>query len=244
MSEMEAFPSTNVGDSVAVCVKVTRSQDENVTLASSGNQDRSEDVIKKLASAGTERLIVCGNPPAKLRMHSVTVLHVQSHAWYMSSTRYGKASPPPATSQPHWHFCTAVLAHGWRLYYANDAGSYNGAACKARNTALVAAPNCMHWAWLRACCRVCNTHAECFCSAMAEWVMFEAEFYGIAIASHVPIFFGSGFPAPLPSGKATFALQKHSKVSPSSSRWLYTFVMAGGEKSIGRHFCWSDFLAT
>ena len=47
--------------------------------------------------------------------------------------------PPPTTSQPHWHRCTAVLAHGWRLYSANDA------ACKAQNTALVAAPNCMHW---------------------------------------------------------------------------------------------------
>ena len=89
--------------------------------------------------------IVCGNPPAKLRMHSVTVLLVQSHAWYVECTRYGNVSPPPKTSQPHLHLCTAVLAHGWRLYYTNDAGAYNTAACKAQNTALVAAPHCKYW---------------------------------------------------------------------------------------------------
>ena len=50
--------------------------------------------------------IVCGNPPTKWRMHSVTVLHVQSHAWSMECTRYGNAFPPPSTSQPHWHLCT------------------------------------------------------------------------------------------------------------------------------------------
>ena len=75
--------------------------------------------------------IVCGNPPAKWRMHSVTVLHVQSHTWYMECTTYGNASPPPITSQPHWHHFTAVLAHGWRLYYANDAVLYNTEAYKA-----------------------------------------------------------------------------------------------------------------
>ena len=40
-------------------------------------------------------LIVCGNPPAKLRTHSVTVLHVQSHAWYVECTRYGHAYHHP-----------------------------------------------------------------------------------------------------------------------------------------------------
>ena len=44
----------------------------------------------------------------------------------------------------------------------------------------------------------------------------------------------SSFPAPVPHGKAGFALQKHSKVSPSSAQWLYTFVMAGGEIKVDR----------
>ena len=57
--------------------------------------------------------------------------------------------------------------------------------------------------------------------------MFEADLW-----NGTPIFFRFGhcvnigvqqdsFPAPLPSGKAIFALQKHSKVSSSSARWLY-----------------------
>ena len=28
---------------------------------------------------------------------------------------------------------------------------------------------------VRACCTVCNVHAERSCEAMAEWVMFEAD---------------------------------------------------------------------
>ena len=51
------------------------------------------------------------------------------------------------------------------------------------------------------------------------------------------------FPAPVPQGKASFALQKHSKVSPSSAQWLYTFVMAGGEKSIGKALLLVVFLS-
>ena len=53
------------------------------------------------------------------------------------------------------------------------------------------------------------------------------------------------FPAPMPQGKASFALQKakHSKVSPSSAQWLYTFVMAGGEKSIGKALLLVVFLS-
>ena len=51
------------------------------------------------------------------------------------------------------------------------------------------------------------------------------------------------FPAPVPSGKATFALEKHSKVSPSSAWWLYTFEMAGGEKSIGKALLLVGFLS-
>ena len=89
--------------------------------------------------------IVCENPPAKWRMHSVTVLHVQSHAWSMECTRYGNAFPPCTHKFTTALACLySVLPHGWWLYYANDAGSYNTAACKAQNTTLVAPPNCMH----------------------------------------------------------------------------------------------------
>ena len=49
-------------------------------------------------------------------------------------------------------------------------------------------------------------------------------------------------PAPELSGKAIFALQKHSKVSSSSTRRLYIFVMAGGEKSIGKALLVDRFL--
>ena len=45
------------------------------------------------------------------------------------------------------------------------------------------------------------------------------------------------------SGKVIFALQKHSKVSSSSTRWLYTFLMAGGEKSIGKALLLVGFLS-
>ena len=38
----------------------------------------------------------------------------------------------------------------------------------------------------------------------------------------------------MPSRKAIFAHQKKSKVASSSAQWLYTFAMAGGEKSIGK----------
>ena len=38
-------------------------------------------------------------------------------------------------------------------------------------------------------------------------------------------------------------LQKHSKVSSSSARWLHTFVMAGGEKSIGKALLLVGFLS-
>ena len=128
--------------------------------------------------------IVCGNPPAKLRMHSVTVLHVQSHAWYIECTRYGNASPPHTTSQPHWHCYTAVLAHGWRFYYANDVGSQNTLACKAQNTALVAASNCMHW-WHAVQCatHVLNTVARHWRS---RWCL--KLIYGMSIVFQGPTF--------------------------------------------------------
>ena len=96
----------------------------------------------------------------------------------------------------------------------------------------------------RACCTGYNTHAERFCSAMAEWVMFEADLWNGDSLSRANFFrFGhcvnirvqqDSFPAPVPIGKAIFGLQTHSEVSSSSAWWLYTFVMAGGEKSIGK----------
>ena len=55
--------------------------------------------------------------------------------------------------------------------------------------------------------------------------------FGLCVNTGVQL---DSFPAPVHQGKASFALQKHSKVSPSSAQWLYTFVMAGGEKSIGK----------
>ena len=73
--------------------------------------------------------------------------------------------------------------------------------------------------------------------------MFEADLWNVDSLSSAN-FFGSGttnigvqwnsFPAPVPSGKAIIALQKHSRVSSSSARRLYKFVMAGGEKLIGK----------
>ena len=74
--------------------------------------------------------------------------------------------------------------------------------------------------------------------------MFEADLWNGGSLSRANYFrFGhcvnvgvqqDSFPAPVPSGKAIFALQKHSKVSSSSARWLYTFVMSGGENLIGK----------
>ena len=66
--------------------------------------------------------------------------------------------------------------------------------------------------------------------------MFEADLWNGDGLSHANYFrFGhcvnigvqqDSFAAPVPSGKAIFTLQQHSKVSSSSARWLYTFVMA------------------
>ena len=52
------------------------------------------------------------------------------------------------------------------------------------------------------------------------------------------------FPAPVLPGKAIFVRQKHSEVLSSSARWLYTYyVMAGGEKSIGKALLQVEFLS-
>ena len=92
-----------------------------------------------------------------------------------------------------------------------------------------------------------------FCLAMTEWVMFETDLWNDDSLSRANCFrFGhcvntgvqlDSFPAPVPQGKASFALQKHSKVSPSNAQWLYTFVMAGGEKSIGKALLLVVFLS-
>ena len=115
--------------------------------------------------------------------------------------------------------CSA-LAHGWCLHYANDAGLHNSMQhCTGCCTKLYA---------VRACCTVCNTHAERSCEGMAEWVMFEADLWNADSLSSANFFrfrdcitIGvqqDSFPAPVPSGKAIFALQKNSKVSSSSAR--------------------------
>ena len=69
--------------------------------------------------------------------------------------------------------CRAVhVAHAWHLHYANDVGSHSSMQsiehCTGCRTKLYA---------VRACCTVCNTHDECLCKAMAEWVMFEADLW-------------------------------------------------------------------
>ena len=62
-------------------------------------------------------------------------------------------------------------------------------------------------------------HAERSCEAMAEWEMFEVDLRNVESLSST-IFFRLGhcvtievqqdsFPAPVPSGKAIFALQKY-----------------------------------
>ena len=44
---------------------------------------------------------------------------------------------------------------------------------------------------VRACCAVCNMHAERSCEAMAAWVMFEADLWNVNSLSSTN-FFGSG----------------------------------------------------
>ena len=105
----------------------------------------------------------------------------------------------------------------------------------------------------RACCTVYNTNAERVCSSSAEWVAFKADLWNSDSHSRANFFrFGhcvnigvqqDSFLVPVPSGVATFARQKHSKVSPSSARWLYTLVMGGGEKSIGKALQLVGFLS-
>ena len=62
----------------------------------------------------------------------------------------------------------------------------------------------------------------------------------MSIAFEVPIF----FPAPVPSGKAIFALQKHSIFSSSSAQRLYSFVVAGEERLIRKALLLEECLKT
>ena len=161
---------------------------------------------------------MCGNPPAKLRMHSVTVLHVQSHAWYMEWTRYGNASPPRTTSQPHWHLCAAVLAHGWRLYYANDAGSYN-------TTALVAAPNCMHWQHAVQC----QTHMLNVLARHRRSRWYLKLIYGMSIVFQGPILSDSATALILESNMmASQRQRRHDRPSLRLKSTAKSFLQAPG----------------
>ena len=111
---------------------------------------------------------------------------------------------PQVSSQPHWHFCTVALAHGFVRITSMQMLQGRTTACKAENTALVGAPNCMQ----RRHAVQCNTHAERFCSAMAEWVMFETDLWNGDSLSHAYFFrfrncINTGvqqdsFPAPVP----------------------------------------------
>ena len=51
------------------------------------------------------------------------------------------------------------------------------------------------------------------------------------------------FPVPVLSRMATFALQQYSKVSSSTTRWVYTFVLVGGEKLLGKALLLVGFLS-
>ena len=123
----------------------------------------------------------------------------------MWCTRSDNASSPPASSQPHGHFCIVALAHGRRshytLWYANVAGSHNS----MRSIGYFTGGRAKLYA-VRACCTVCNTHAERFCKAIAEWVMFEADLCRYAFKDKLFFQFGhyvnigvqrNGFPAPV-----------------------------------------------
>ena len=74
--------------------------------------------------------------------------------------------------------------------------------------------------------------------------MFEADLWDVDSLSRPNIFlFGhrvdiavqqAGLPAPVPSGSAIFANEKHSKVFFFKRPALYALIMMGGETSIGK----------
>ena len=89
-----------------------------------------------------------------------------------------------------------------------------------------------------------------FLRGNGEWVMFEADFWNGDSLSRA-IFFSSGTALIRESSRTASQHQCprersslcFSKVSPSCVRWLYTFVMAGGEKSIGKVLLQVGFLS-
>ena len=118
---------------------------------------------------------------------------------------------------------TSARLQGWRSHSSMQMMQGRTTACKEHCT------DCrtkLYAAW--ACCTVCNTHTERSCEAMAECVMFEADLGNVDSLSSTNFFrFGhcvnievrqDSFPAPVLSGKAIFALQRHSKVFSSSAR--------------------------
>ena len=90
---------------------------------------------KKRASAGTERLIACGNPQAKWRMHSVTVLHVQSHG---TCSARGMATLP---HHPQLHNRTDISVHR----YYHTVGVCIMQMMRGRTTARHAKHRTLHW---------------------------------------------------------------------------------------------------
>ena len=69
------------------------------------------------------------------------------------------------------------------MYSANDVGSYNSIqgieVCPSCCTKVCA---------MKACCTVCDTHAECCCEAMAKRVMDEADLWNGDTLSRVILF--------------------------------------------------------
>ena len=128
----------------------------------------------------------------------------------------------------------SALAHSQHLHYASIAGAHN---CRGMRSTERCTGCCTKLYAVRACCTVCNMQAKRFCEAMAKWVMLGADLWNVDGLSSANYFrFGHcvnigvqqhSFPAPVPPGKAIFALQKNSKDSSSSARWLHTFLMVG-----------------
>ena len=109
--------------------------------------------------------IVCGNTPAKLRMHCVTVLYVQSTAWYMECTRYGNASPPSTTSQPHFSslYCDTSTRFASVLCKSCGVVKHHGMQSTEHRTG-----GCTKLYVLTTCCTVRNTRAGHFRETLAE----------------------------------------------------------------------------
>ena len=105
---------------------------------------------------------------------------------------------------------------------------------------------------VRACSTECNMHTERSCEAMAEWEMFEADLPNVD-SLQTPKFFGSGTILILESSE--IASQRRCRQERPSLRFkstvrfffkrtaLPTFVMAGGQTSIGKALLLDGFLS-